>query len=337
MGTRPKRQGFSDGGSESSAAKAVAIALIVLLGCDQSEPPDAAPSPLVWAEAAPCPAERFEAMGAATSAGLLVLGGFSSGTLAVTRRVDRFDGAQWTQLADLPGAQTHSGVAVDGDVLYLAGGFIGTGDWTTTAEVWRYQADSWSAAQPLPEPRAGLVLVRRGRILHAVGGLAHNGQSDTGAHQTLNLDAATPAWTDRAPLPNPRNHLGGALISDRVHVVGGRHGWNENTGNQTSHHAFSADAWTELAPIPVGRCEIADATLAAPDGSLLVIGGSTEGVKPSEHVWRYDPQADEWAALTALPGPRKGAVAGFVNGALLVTTGSPTGTDPIDTTFTATW
>lgn len=63
------------------------------------------------------------------------------------------------------------------------------------------------------------------------------------------------------------------------------------------------------------------------------VGGSTAGVKPSRDVFEYDPVRDRWRALTALPEPRKGAAAVRVGKKVVVTTGSPTGTDPVATTF----
>lgn len=43
--------------------------------------------------------------------------------------------------------------------------------------------------------------------------------------------------------------------------------------------------------------------------------------------------SSEWTSLPDLPGPRKGAVAAAWNDSIIVTTGSPTGTDPDGTTW----
>ena len=57
------------------------------------------------------------------------------------------------------------------------------------------------------------------------------------------------------------------------------------------------------------------------------------GIMPSDDVFAYDPGEDRWASLPKLPEKRKGAVALQVGNRIVVTTGSPTSTDPIATTF----
>jgi hypothetical protein len=47
----------------------------------------------------------------------------------------------------------------------------------------------------------------------------------------------------------------------------------------------------------------------------------------------YDPRTDAWSTLPKLPEKRKGAVARQIGRRIVVTTGSPTSTDPIATTF----
>jgi hypothetical protein len=66
---------------------------------------------------------------------------------------------------------------------------------------------------------------------------------------------------------------------------------------------------------------------------ILVVGGSMNGIMPSDDVDVYDPRTDAWGTLPKLPEKRKGAVARQVGHRIVVSTGSPTSTDPIATTF----
>jgi N-acetylneuraminic acid mutarotase len=291
--------------------------------------------PIVWRPAAPCPVPRFEAMGAAVNGKLLVLGGFVSASLSTTPRVDLYDPATdtWQRMTDLPGlAQTHAGVAVDGPKVYVIGGLSQQG---VEAETWIYDAltDSWAAGVPLPALRAAFALVRIGRTLHAIGGLAADGLSDSPDHTLFDLDAQT-AWTYAAPLPNPRNHLGGGTAGSLVVVAGGRHGWDESAGNQVDTDTFEPDAgtWTRVADLPLGRSEIAAATFSI-GGKIMVVGGGRNPATPTAEVDLYDPVANQWQSVTPLPGPRKGAVADIIGNQLVVTTGSPTGTAPAADTW----
>lgn len=275
-------------------------------------------------------------MGAVLNGQLVVMGGFTSGRLEVTRAVHTYDPVadRWSTGADLPGPQTHAGVAVVGSTVWLVGGLV---DWppTTTGAVWHREAasDTWVQAQPLPRPRAAMAVGLVGNQLHAVGGLAEDGQSDSSAHAVLDLSQPS-AWTDAPAMPNPRNHLGGAAIDGRLFVVGGRHGWDEAAGNQPDLDVFDpgTSLWSSLAPLPLARSEIAASTFAS-GGQLIVVGGSVNPAKPSADVFVFDPAANTWLRLPALPGPRKGAVAVRIGRELIVTTGSPTGTDPDGTTW----
>jgi N-acetylneuraminic acid mutarotase len=297
--------------------------------------------PIVWQQAAPCPIARFEAMTVVDGTKVIVLGGFV-GNVTPTARVDVFDveTGQWSRRKDLPAPLTHAGVApVDGGKVYFAGGFTGSfvqGIPQNITNVWIHDlaADTWTPGPALPTRRAAIALVRVGGLLHAIGGLGADSNSDIDEHLTLALEGGTSWTTAPPPLTNGRNHLGGVTIGDDIYVVGGRHGWDEQNGHQRTLNrlAGGATAWTSLASLDIGRSEIAASTFVA-FGRVYVIGGSVMGVRPVPDVLRYDPATDKWAALTPLPAPRKGAVAAAVGNKIVVTTGSPTSTDPIATTW----
>jgi hypothetical protein len=87
------------------------------------------------------------------------------------------------------------------------------------------------------------------------------------------------------------------------------------------------------APLPSARSEIGASTSTLSDGRILVVGGSLPGIVPGAAAFVYDPSADAWSTLPCLPEPRKGAVAFQMGDRIIVTTGSPTSTDPSPSTF----
>jgi N-acetylneuraminic acid mutarotase len=323
-----------DAGSDATGAAGADAAAPADASDARAEAPPA--GPIVWTPAANCPIARFEAMSLVHGTKVLVLGGFV-GNVTPTARVDAFDLAtgQWSQRKDLPAPLTHAGVApVDGDKVYFAGGFTGAftqGIPADVADVWIHDlaADSWVKGPSLPGKRAAIALVRVGGLLHAIGGLGADSNFDIDEHLTLTLAGGTSWVTAPPPLVNGRNHLGGVTIGDDIYVVGGRHGWDEQNGHQRMLNRLPAGgtAWATLASLDVGRSEIAASTFVA-FGRLYVIGGSVMGVRPVPDVLRYDPATDKWTALTPLPAPRKGAVAAAIGNKIVVTTGSPTSTDP---------
>jgi N-acetylneuraminic acid mutarotase len=296
------------------------------------------PTPFAWMEVSPCPLPRFEAQGAVVGGRLYVMGGFISGTLTVTPNVHSYDPASdtWRQEQDLPGAETHMAVVVNGTEIWLIGGFVGNATgWMTTQAVWMQPdpASPWQQATPLPSPRAAEATVLIGNQIHAVAGLAADGTSDSAAHTVLDLTQPG-AWSDAPAVPNPRNHLAGATVGGLIYAIGGRHGWDEQTGNQDTVNAFdpSTQQWTTLAPLPLARSEINASTFTSGQ-QIIVAGGSIDPATPSADVFVFDPATNAWLRLPSLPGPRKGAVAARIGQEIIVTTGSPDGTDPIGTTW----
>jgi hypothetical protein len=295
----------------------------------------------VWTVAAPDPIARFEANGAVVDGELWVLGGFTSADLQVTVSVDVYDpaGDAWRAGPDLPGAETHIAVVTLASDVIVAGGF--TGAFTaarppTTDAVWRWSAGAgtWSPGPPLPAPGAAFAWALLGTELHVAGGLAADGSSDSDAHEAWDLAGAA-TWTTAAPLPDGRNHGGGAATGGLFYALAGRHGWDETSGDVADVDAFDpvSGAWSSRAPIPTARSEIGGATSTTADGRIVVVGGSIAGAVPSADVLVYDPGADAWCALPSLPEPRKGAVAARIGSRIVVAGGSPTSVDPSATTF----
>src|SRR6187431_1761746 len=314
---------------------AVPVSLLALLTLACSSPA----KDFAWTAAAPCPMARFEAHGVVVDGELWVMGGFLSTMLDVTKRIDIYDPRtnSWRLGPELPGAETHAGVVSLGRDFVMIAGFAGTVHARiTTAGVWRWNAANaiWSSGPDLPTPRAAVAAALVGNVLHAAGGLAPDGDSDSGEHLLWDLGGSN-AWTGAAPLPNPRNHGGGAASGGLFFAVAGRHGWDEYAGHDPALDAFdpATGSWTPRAPMPGARSEIGASTVTMPDGRLLVVGGSIVDKQPSNDVLVYDPRLDEWSALPPLPEPRKGVVAARLGEKIIVTTGSPMSTEPSATTW----
>jgi N-acetylneuraminic acid mutarotase len=306
---------------------------------------DAEPGIFAWSQGAPSPQPRFEANGAVIDGQLWVMGGFTASTLQVTRKIDIYDPAtdSWRPGPDLPGAETHIGVATVGRDIIVVGGFSGTFSNgprpPDIADVWRWSAADgvWNPGPPLPGARAAFACALLGHQLHVAGGLGPDGASDAPEHFVWDItaDPSSATWVIAAPLLDARNHGGGAALGGSFYAVAGRHQWNELSGDVPDLNQFdpASGAWIDLTPIPTPRSEIAASTTAMSDGRLLVIGGSTAGVTPNSDVLVYDPAQDTWTALPSLPERRKGAVAARIGRSIIVTTGSPTSVDPSATTF----
>ncbi|OON67443.1 kelch repeat-containing protein [Hymenobacter sp. CRA2] len=306
----------------------------LLLAAGVALPSHAQVPSFTWATMAPAPLGRYEALGTVAEGRLYVFGGFyTTSIIDATARCDVYDPATntWTQLANMPEAMTHTGLAYDGaGHLYMAGGYVGRHPGPITEHVWRYDiaTNTWSAGVPLPSGRGGCMLVARGRTLHVFGGAARFGgvsSYDIAEHLTLDLDAPNPTWVARAPLPNPRNHLGGVALNGKVYAIGGQHLDNETTENQASVHEYdpATDTWTAKANMPRTLGHITSTVLAL-NNRIVVVAGVTNIAGAVPNLIEFDPVANTWREITPLPERRHSPVAGVVGGRLLVTGGTYT-------------
>ncbi|MBM6593343.1 Kelch repeat-containing protein [Microvirga pudoricolor] len=156
------------------------------------------------------------------------------------------------------------------------------------------------AALPIPRSEMAWATAAEGRM-HIVGGYGE-GRVDRAYHHVY--DPGTDRWFDAAPLPRGANHVAVAAEGDRVYALGGFIEQNRNPDHNAYVYEISSNRWTRIAPLPRPRGAAAAVVLA---GKVHLIGGASEPTMERASVgWHevYDPQADTWRQVKALPGAR---------------------------------
>jgi hypothetical protein len=200
--------------------------------------------------------------------------------------------------------------------------------------VWKYNVkkNTWAAGPPLPAPRGGGVLVKLGSELHYFGGCTRAKGvylMDYGTHWALDLNGGK-TWRRTtlsgqllAPMPNPRNHLGGIALKGKIYVIGGQHLGDENFGEQSEVDVYDpgTNTWTLAAfmPRPVGHI-MADVFVRG--GRIDVASGVTLHSVKLANVIEYDPLKNTWSELPPLPAAREAPVAGLVGNQIVVACGA---------------
>jgi N-acetylneuraminic acid mutarotase len=287
-----------------------------------------------WKEIADAPQQKFESMGDVVNGKLYVIGGYFNASIKTTAQVASYDPAndKWTTLSDMPEKLTHSGTTSDGNFIYLAGGYIG--DWQgvatpVTRHVWRYDTstDAWTSMLSLPANRAAGALVRVGRKLHFFGGLDSR-KRDKGEHWVLDLRKPT-KWTSADAMPNPRNHLGAIETGGKIYAIGGQHDLDEDTGNDSAVNAYDVvtGKWSAVKSLPRVTSHTHNSTFAM-GGKVVIVGGSTAASTALSQVMEYDPSSNKWRQLGDLPVPLSACVADLLNGHIIVTGGTTSGSQP---------
>jgi N-acetylneuraminic acid mutarotase len=294
--------------------------------------PPALPT-LAWTTAAKAPIALAEAQSVAVNGKLYVFGGYSVTTpdYQPTNAAEAFDPAAntWTTLAPMPAAETHMGVASDGQNIYVAGGYTFNPKTTyqtfATANVFKYNiaADSWSTFTALPAARGAGALVYLDGELHFIDGVntSRVGQTD---HWVLSPTDANPQWTDSTPVPFSANHTAAVVLNGKIYIVGG-----QSTSDDSSTIAdvivwdpANPSVWTAVASMPIRRSH---AMVSVADGQIIVAGGTTGADIPLASVLAYNPQTNTWTSQTPLPSARLAPVGGVIGNTIIVATGVGSG------------
>ena len=114
------------------------------------------------------------------------------------------------------------------------------------------------------------------------------------------------SWVELPPMLDARAAGAAAVIGDKIVVSGGQ----ANHQLVKTTEMFDGTKWTDVAPMPTPRDHLA----AVSDGHFyFAIGGrDLSSDKNSSAFERYDPAADKWQELPALPTARGGLGAALV-------------------------
>jgi N-acetylneuraminic acid mutarotase len=345
----------------STPARAVvAVATAVVLGGCSAAVTDAAPEPPpasspasaatgTWTALSPMPVAMAEVGVTALDGQFFLVGGTEQveGGEPVydSRRVMTYDPARatWQARADLPMGLSHVGVAALGGKVYAVGGFTDIVHMNPQPVAYEYDptTDAWTPLPELSTPRGSVAAVAAGGKLHVLGGRQADEilpiplppgspelfqtRGTVTTHQVY--DPAAGTWSDAAPLPGEgRDHVGVAVLDDRIHVVGGRIA--DTDDNLARHDVYdpATGTWSSAAPLPVPRSAGA-ATVV--DGRLVYAGGECkpggQGGTPNAYsdVTAYDPATDTWATMIPLPSARHGFGAATIDGTAYFAAGAP--------------
>lgn len=301
----------------------LATALLVASACGSAS--GARPTSLTTATAAHAPTSRTsstEATGsapaqrtepslplpiqeaAATTAGnrLWVAGGYDRARNS-SAAVFVFDGSTWTSGPPLPIAVNHPGAATINEDIYVAGGFTPAGASTRVFELAR-GATAWREIASMRRARGALSLFSTGGRLYAIGG--RDGDRQIAVAETY--EPQRNAWSDLAPMPDPRNHLAGYLNGGLACVAGGR---TPTTSAAIDCFDTARARWLRHGDLPIATSGAAAARIG---GVTLVAGGEPSAeTRLVEVVQRY--AANAWTTDTMLV-PRHGTAFAVYRGRL---------------------
>jgi len=280
-----------------------------------------------WANSSRSPGGIYtESMVAAATGRTFLIGGFTSSFEPVDDvwMLDHTTG-DWTARADSPDRITHAGVAVDGNNVWMIGGYTGNEGGgqtfgTNAVRVYNITTNTWSNGPSLPATRSAGNAVVVNRTLYFFGGHDITRSNETPDMWALNLDNPTGGWVTRAQMTLSRNHASAVDVNGRIFLMGGQTGFDEGLtpknevqiydpiGNQ-----WAVQSWT----LPQPRSHTTQSTFIS-GNRIYMIGGEEQHNQFRNTTWRINPIAGVVSELSNLPQSRLSPAAFAFNGGFLV-------------------
>ena len=148
---------------------------------------------------------------------------------------------------------------------------------------------------------------------------------------TKNSDIIDSYWSNGKSMSEDRNELTAVVLDDKIFVMGGEDIASGGSQKDTVEvYDIAKDQWikNDIPPMPLPLDHTASVIY---EGKIYVVGGFLKHKVPTDKLFIYDPQTNEWQEGKSLPSPRGAMGAEFVNGILYVVGGVNASHIPVNT------
>jgi len=154
------------------------------------------------------------------------------------------------------------------------------------------------------EPRVAVI----GEDAYLIGGATSLLEEEDGellvdpSDSLTRFDPRTGAYTELAPLPQPRNHVGVVTYHGDLYVLGGygRH-VTAHTSKDFYRYDPETNRWSRLADLPQPRAAMAVGVI----GNRLYLAGGARDRIPVDETYSYDFRSGRWSRLTNMGSRRE--------------------------------
>lgn len=253
---------------------------------------------------------------------IYVIGGDSNA--GVVGAMDVYDSArgEWSALGYKPTPASNIAAAVLDQKIWVPGGFLEQGQFSSTLEVYDLETGEWREGPALPAPLCAYALAAYDGDLYLFGGANDGGYLNS----VYRLDLERDAWDALTPMPTRRAFAAAAVVGERIYVLGGYDGERELTTCEAYAPAAEARGdppWEGCPPLTLPRGGLG---LAAVGSTLYAVGGGWQNYLAYNERWdtenggwtRFDtPVSGEWRNLgLASDGKSLYALGGWSGGFL---------------------
>jgi len=205
-------------------------------------------------------------------------------------------------LAPMSVARCQLAVAVLSGKLYALGGIDNSSDKTpiSSMECFDPATGSWSECARMLHARSHFAAVALDNCLYAVGGICKPGSVERYEPEAT---GGLGLWTAVGDLQCPRCNLSAVLLQGKVYALGGRTSLTSARASRMVERLEPAvGTWTPVTPMRQSR---AGQFACVVRGALYAVGGCRDF---HANLERYDPAADSWSVLPAVPQLKMGQI-----------------------------
>lgn len=233
------------------------------------------------------------------------------------RRVDVFNpkNRTWSAGPPMPTQMHHMQcVGWRGSVYIPSSWFGGFPSEENNERMWVLNARTltWTSRPGLPKDRlrgGGAVAVFKNKLYLATGNIGGHGPPSRSVGWFDYYDLITREWVTNLPdMPDPRDHVGGAIVKGRFCIAGGRDGGQSNffaaLTTSTWCFNFRRQKWINTKkPIPTARAGAATARICG--GRMMIVGGEGSGRNAFDEAEIFDGKS--WSSGGKLVRERHGS------------------------------
>jgi hypothetical protein len=185
--------------------------------------------------------------------------------------------------------------------IYLVGGSNGEGVFSTVL-AYDPALDSWCEVASMATKRCRHGAAALGGKLYVMGGFDEDTYSTLAEAEVF--DPKADGWQPLTSMPTVRKYFAAAAVAGKVYAIGGLDDDSELCDAVEAYDPLFG-AWTQVASLPVALYRH---TAAAVDGKIYLLGGIIYDDEGEEvvtgRVVMYDPVADSWQQMAAMPTVR---------------------------------
>jgi N-acetylneuraminic acid mutarotase len=272
-----------------------------------------------WEKWEPYPIDVAESLGTIIGDDFVIVSGFSRSFGEVTKQVFAYNtkdpSAKWREMDEVPVpiGFSHAAFGVDGNIMYICGGYVGGTPGPHTDVCLKYthnnpSKEQWSFLPPLPEGGrggGGMVYMKiTNSLLYATGATRPvNGPTiDRTDAWELRLDNLSAGWQSQPDIPYKGNHVSHVTAmfegKQRHYFMGGQEEGDEYNSNFADNFEWdnTSKVWIKRADMLFPRGHASTSAFAYGCG-FLIAGGAINDSKRTADISYYGIDTDSWTKV----------------------------------------